>query len=187
VRRGLEARVLKENGTLELLQRPARLQAEFIVQQLPGRFLAQRLAADGELVLDVPAKLAARVRVYSRGHGRKTDRDDVVSAAWPALDGTGVTLVAGDDATVSLRLLCDRRGTIGTCGSPTTPPSARPASTSPATRSRPAAPPPRPAPRPASKGFVALDWKDGRLAGIEILDASSRLHPDLLDEAAING
>jgi transposase len=28
-----------------------------------GRSLAQRLAADGEPVLDVPAKLAARVRV----------------------------------------------------------------------------------------------------------------------------
>jgi transposase len=39
-----------------------------------GRSLAQRLAADGELVLDVPAKLAARVRVYSRGHGRKTGK-----------------------------------------------------------------------------------------------------------------
>ncbi|WP_300603436.1 DUF2283 domain-containing protein [Trebonia sp.] len=34
-------------------------------------------------------------------------------------------------------------------------------------------------------GFVALDWKDGRLVGIEILDASTRLHPDLLDEAEI--
>jgi hypothetical protein len=41
-----------------------------------GRSLAQRLVADGELVLDVPAKLAARVRVYSQGHGRKTDRDE---------------------------------------------------------------------------------------------------------------
>ena len=34
-----------------------------------GRSLAQRLVGDGELVLDVPAKLAARVRVYSQGHG----------------------------------------------------------------------------------------------------------------------
>jgi len=74
-----------------------------------GRSLAQRLVADGELVLDVPAKLAARVRVYSRGHGRKTDKDDAVSVGLAALDGTGVTLVACDDATVSLRLLCDRR------------------------------------------------------------------------------
>jgi transposase len=74
-----------------------------------GRSLAQQLVADGELVLDVPAKLAARVRVYSRGHGRKTDKDDAVSVGLAALDGTGVTLVTRDDALVSLRLLCDRR------------------------------------------------------------------------------
>jgi transposase len=74
-----------------------------------GRFLAQRLVADGEAVLDVPAKLAARVRVYSRGHGRKTDKDDAVSVGLAALDGTDVLLVARDDALVSLRLLCDRR------------------------------------------------------------------------------
>ena len=40
---------------------------------------------------------------------------------------------------------------------------------------------------PGTEGFVALDWKDGQLVGIEILDASSRLRPDLLDEAEING
>ena len=74
-----------------------------------GRSLAQRLAADGELVLDVPAKLAARVRVYSRGHGRKTDKHDAVSIGLAALEGTGILPVACDDVTVSLRLLCDRR------------------------------------------------------------------------------
>jgi len=74
-----------------------------------GRSLAQRLAADGELVLDVPAKLAARVRVYSRGHGRKTDKHDAVSIGLAALDGAGILPVACDDVTVSLRLLCDRR------------------------------------------------------------------------------
>jgi len=74
-----------------------------------GRSLAQRLVADGEMVLDVPAKLAARVRVYSRGHGRKTDKDDAVSVGLAALDGTGITLVTCDGALVSLRLLCDRR------------------------------------------------------------------------------
>jgi transposase len=74
-----------------------------------GRSLAQRLVADGEMVLDVPAKLAARVRVYSRGHGRKTDKHDAVSVGLAAIDGTGVLPVAGDDALVSLRLLCDRR------------------------------------------------------------------------------
>jgi len=41
--------------------------------------------------------------------GRKTDKDDAVSVGLAAIDGTGVTLVACDDATVSLRLLCDRR------------------------------------------------------------------------------
>jgi transposase len=74
-----------------------------------GRSLAQRLVADGETVLDVPARLAARVRVYSRGHGRKTGKDDAVSVGLAALDGTGITLVTCDGALVSLRLLCGRR------------------------------------------------------------------------------
>jgi hypothetical protein len=60
-------------------------------------------------VLDVSAKLAARVRVYSQGHGRKTDKDDVVSIRLAALDGTSVTTVTCDGALISLRLLCDRR------------------------------------------------------------------------------
>ena len=33
------------------------------------------------------------------------------------------------------------------------------------------------------QAFIVLDWKDHRLVGIEILDASERLHHDLLDEA----
>ena len=36
---------------------------------------------------------------------------------------------------------------------------------------------------PGVEAFVALDWKGDRLVGLEILDASSRLPPDLLDEA----
>ena len=32
-------------------------------------------------------------------------------------------------------------------------------------------------------GFVALDWKDDRLVGIEVLDADKRLQPDLLEQA----
>lgn len=74
-----------------------------------GRSLAQRLVADGEVVLDVSAKLAARVRVYSQGHGRKTGKDDAVSIGLAALDGSGVAPVARDDVLASLRLLCDRR------------------------------------------------------------------------------
>ncbi len=74
-----------------------------------GRSLAQRLVADGEQVLDVPPKLAARIRVFSTGHGRKTDKDDALSIGLAALDGEGVQAVTADDSTVSLRLLCDRR------------------------------------------------------------------------------
>ena len=40
---------------------------------------------------------------------------------------------------------------------------------------------------PGTGGFIALDWKDDRLVGIEILDASTRLHQDLLEEVEING
>ena len=74
-----------------------------------GRSLAQRLVADGERVVDVPAKLAARVRVFSQGHGKKADRHDAVSIGLAALDAVGLRDVALDDATVTLRLLSDRR------------------------------------------------------------------------------
>ena len=32
-------------------------------------------------------------------------------------------------------------------------------------------------------GFIALDWKNDRLVGIEILDADEHLQPDLLEHA----
>ena len=54
-----------------------------------GRAVAQRLVGDGEQVLDVPAKLAARVRVLSVGHGRKSDADDAVSVAVAAHNAGG--------------------------------------------------------------------------------------------------
>nr|CEL22677.1 IS1547_2 [Kibdelosporangium sp. MJ126-NF4]CTQ89818.1 IS1547_2 [Kibdelosporangium sp. MJ126-NF4] len=46
-----------------------------------GKRLAQRLVSDGETVLDVPANLSARARVFSTGHGRKNDGADVLSVA----------------------------------------------------------------------------------------------------------
>src|SRR5215217_2079580 len=55
-----------------------------------GRPLAARLLADGERVLDVPAKLAARVRVFDTGHGRKTDATDAHSIAVTALRAHGL-------------------------------------------------------------------------------------------------
>jgi transposase len=79
-----------------------------------GRYLAQRLVADGEPVVDVPAKLSARARVFSTGQGRKTDATDAHSIAVVALRTTGLRVVAVDDATVALRLLVDRRDELGT-------------------------------------------------------------------------
>ena len=38
-------------------------------------------------------------------------------------------------------------------------------------------------PPEGAQAFIVLDWKDDRLVGIEVLDASARLHPDLLEEA----
>ena len=46
-----------------------------------GRPLAQRLLEAGEQVVDVPAKLAARVRLFDTGHNRKTDALDAHSIA----------------------------------------------------------------------------------------------------------
>ena len=78
-----------------------------------GRHLAQRLVADGEIVVDVPAKLSARVRVFGTGQGRKTDPVDAHSVAVAALRSKGLQQVAVDDATVALRLLVDRRDGLG--------------------------------------------------------------------------
>src|SRR5918995_967189 len=46
-----------------------------------GRPLAQRLLEAGEHVVDVPAKLAARIRMFDTGHNRKTDERDAHSIA----------------------------------------------------------------------------------------------------------
>jgi len=78
-----------------------------------GRHLAQRLVADGEPVVDVPAKLSARVRVFSTGQGRKTDATDAHSVAVAALRTSGLRVVQVDDASVALRLLVDRRDELG--------------------------------------------------------------------------
>jgi transposase len=78
-----------------------------------GRHLAQRLVADNEPVLDVPAKLSARARVFSTGQGRKTDATDAHSIALVALRTAGLRVVKVDDATVALRLLVDRRDELG--------------------------------------------------------------------------
>jgi len=75
-----------------------------------GRSVAQRLVGAGETVLDVPAKLATRVRVYSTGHGAKTDPADAVARA--AIHSRHLRMVVRDDAAVAMRLLCDRRSEL---------------------------------------------------------------------------
>lgn len=74
-----------------------------------GRPLAQRLLASGERVLDVPAKLAARSRVFDTGQGRKTDPADAHAIVMVALRDKKLRELAADPDLTVLRLLCDRR------------------------------------------------------------------------------
>src|SRR5690242_15800191 len=75
-----------------------------------GRPLAQRLLADGERVLDVPAKLSARVRVLDAGQGRKTDATDAHAVVMAALrDRNQLRELSISEDLVLLRLLADRR------------------------------------------------------------------------------
>jgi transposase len=74
-----------------------------------GRPLAQRLLASGERVLDVPAKLAARARVFATGQGRKTDPADAHAIVMVALRDKRLRELTADPDCAVLRLLCDRR------------------------------------------------------------------------------
>ncbi|PPK90189.1 transposase [Kineococcus xinjiangensis] len=78
-----------------------------------GKHLAQRLIADGEKVVDVPAKLSARARVFSTGQGRKTDATDAHSIAVVAVRTSTLRAVEVDGEHVALRLLVDRRDELG--------------------------------------------------------------------------
>jgi len=74
-----------------------------------GRSLAQRLVADGERVVDVPAKLSARARLLDTGHGRKTDADDAHSVAVAAVRAKQLRMLAHDPDLEALRMLTDHR------------------------------------------------------------------------------
>ena len=63
-----------------------------------GRPLAQRLLADGEHVVDVPAKLSARARLLDTGHNRKTDAHDAHAVAVVAVRTTGLRVLSYDAA-----------------------------------------------------------------------------------------
>jgi transposase len=77
-----------------------------------GKYLAQRLVAEGETVLDVSTRRAALIRVFGGGNGRKTDDVDAHSIALAALHGTDLTEVRPDAMTVTLRLLSNRRSEL---------------------------------------------------------------------------
>ena len=74
-----------------------------------GRSLAQRLVADGHHVVDVPAKLAARVRLLDTGHGRKTDAHDAHAVAVAAVRAKELRVLSEDPELESLRMIIDRR------------------------------------------------------------------------------
>src|SRR5215218_3665126 len=77
-----------------------------------GRPLAQRLLEAGERVVDVPAKLAARVRLFDTGHNRKTDAHDAHAVAAVAVRTTTLRVLQLDGELEALRMLCDRRESL---------------------------------------------------------------------------
>ncbi len=74
-----------------------------------GRSLAQRLLADGERVVDVPAKLSARARLFDTGHNRKTDAHDAHAVAVVAVRTRTLRVLSYDEQLEVLRMLVDRR------------------------------------------------------------------------------
>ena len=78
-----------------------------------GRHIAQRLVADGETVLDVPAKLSARARLFDTNQARKSDPADAHCIAVAALRTTGLRQVTVEDTAVALKLLVDHRDSLG--------------------------------------------------------------------------
>src|SRR5262245_41921950 len=78
-----------------------------------GRHIAERLVRDGETVVDVPPKLSARARVFATGQGRKTDATDAHSVALVGTRMTGLRPVVNDEQLTVLRILVDRRRSLG--------------------------------------------------------------------------
>ena len=64
-------------------------------------------------MVDVPAKLSARMRVYAAGQGRKTDDADAHSIALVGVQMAVLREVVNDETLGVLRLLVDRRRRIG--------------------------------------------------------------------------
>jgi hypothetical protein len=78
-----------------------------------GKHIAVRLLADGEQVVDVPPKLSARARAFATGQGRKTDATDAHSVALVGTRMTGLRAVVNDEQLAVMRVLVDRRRSLG--------------------------------------------------------------------------
>ncbi|MEV0731898.1 IS110 family transposase [Polymorphospora sp. NPDC050346] len=77
-----------------------------------GATLTTRLTADHIDVVDVPAKLARRVRLLSTGHGRKTDQADALSVGIAAHTAARLNTAVIDEAVATLRCLTEHRNDL---------------------------------------------------------------------------
>src|SRR2546430_3722824 len=73
-----------------------------------GHLLAQQLVAAGEPVLDVPPKLAARVRLLQAGDTNKNDPNDALSVAVAAMRSKARREVAAEDHAAVLKVWSKR-------------------------------------------------------------------------------
>ena len=71
--------------------------------------MTSRLGVDGNAVLDVPAKLARRVRLLSSGHGRKSDKADALSVGVAAHTAPRLHTARTDEAITALPALLEHR------------------------------------------------------------------------------
>jgi transposase len=78
-----------------------------------GYLLSQQLLTAGETVLDVPATLAARVRLLGSGKSNKNDPNDALSVAVAALRAPRLATVERADHITVLRLLAKRSVDLG--------------------------------------------------------------------------
>src|SRR6516164_4842898 len=78
-----------------------------------GHLLAQQLLSAGERVLDVPPKLAARVRLLATGNINKNDPNDARSVAVAALRSAKVREAQRDDHAAVLKVWSRRYRDLG--------------------------------------------------------------------------
>jgi transposase len=78
-----------------------------------GHLLAQQLLSAGERVLDVPPKLAARVRLLATGDTSKNDPNDARSVAVAALRSADVREARRDDHAAVLKVWSKRHQDLG--------------------------------------------------------------------------